>query len=329
MTQVSILTPTYNQETYVGHCIESVLAQTFPDWEMLIVDDCSTDGTREVVGRYRDERLRLIRQPHRGIWKLRETYAQALNLARGSLIAILDGDDFWPSNKLEIQRGAFGDPDVVLSYGSYTLCDRKGTEIAKRRTPARLCGNVSGDLPITSILRNGFLPYSVTVMVRKETLGMIGGFVQPEYLPLVDLPTWLNITCGRRCVGFAEILGHYRVHGESVCRTFPSQIDEGHMRYGEEFLDRAWRSMGLSPGEWQRFRRELAAHYSHRRGFRRLQTREWGEAIRYFGRAMRLGGFRRRLKAGARLGQAIGEMIWFSCVRNALWRFQNGPSGDR
>ncbi len=329
MMRVSILTPTYNQEPYVGQCIESVLAQTFADWEMLIVDDCSTDGTCEVVERYRDERIRLIRQPHRGIWKLRETYAQALSVARGSLIAILDGDDFWPARKLELQTDAFHRQDVVLSYGSYSLCDRGGAEVGRGPTPAEMCGECSGNLVIRQMLKNEFIPYSVTVMLRKEALDAIGGFLQPEYLPLVDIPTWLNVICGARCVGFEDILGCYRVHGGSVCRTFSPQIDEGHMRYGEEFLDRAWPAMGLTEAEWQKLRRELGARYNHRRGYRRMQTGEWAEAICFFGRAMRLGDLRRRLKAGTRLAQALGGMIRFGGVRGSHRQIQNDSAGKK
>jgi glycosyltransferase involved in cell wall biosynthesis len=305
VTQVSILTATFNQEPYVGQCIESVLSQTFPDWEMLIVDDCSTDATCEVAEGYRDDRIHLIRQPHKGIWKLGETYAQALSVARGPLIAILDGDDFWPPNKLEMQRKAFKQNDVVLSYGSYLLCDRKGKAFFRGQVPAKLCGSVNGNLLIQNMLENVFLPYSVTVMVRKEALDKIGGFVHPAYLPLVDYPTWLNVICGAKCVGLQEVLGYYRVHTESVCRTYPAQIDEGQMRYGEEFLGFAWSSMGLSSDEWRKLRRDLDARYNHRRAFREMQMGNCRNAVRLFGRAMVTGGPGRQIKSGLRMVQAI------------------------
>jgi len=305
VTQVSILTATYNQGPYVGQCIESVLSQTFPDWEMLIVDDCSTDDTCEVVERYRDDRIHLIRQPHKGIWKLGETYAQALSVARGSLVAILDGDDFWPLNRLEIQRKAFKQNEVVLSYGSYLLCDRKGGEYFRGLIPVKMRGSVNGNLLIQNMLKNDFLPYSVTVMVRKEALDRIGGFVHPAYLPLVDYPTWLNVICGAKCVGFQEVLGCYRVHTESVCRTYSPQIDEGQMRYGEEFLDFAWSSMGLSWDEWRRLRRDLDARHNHRRAFREMQMGNCRKAVRLFGRAMAAGSPRRQIKSGFRMVQAI------------------------
>jgi len=97
---VSIITPTYNHAEFIGACIESVLAQTYPYWEMIIIDDGSTDDTGEVVARYEDDRIRYIRQPNMGVERLTETYNKALSLARGEYIAILEGDDYWPDYKL-------------------------------------------------------------------------------------------------------------------------------------------------------------------------------------------------------------------------------------
>src|SRR5688572_10419542 len=97
---VTILSPTFNQERYVSQCIESALAQTYPHWEQIFVDDGSTDATREVIASYRDPRIRLIALPHRGLGALAESYNEALAVARGSLVGILEGDDAWPADKL-------------------------------------------------------------------------------------------------------------------------------------------------------------------------------------------------------------------------------------
>ncbi len=74
---ISIITPTYNHENFIGECIESVLAQTYPHWEQIIIDDGSTDRTGEIVAQYNDERIKYIRQDNIGIWRLRETYNRA------------------------------------------------------------------------------------------------------------------------------------------------------------------------------------------------------------------------------------------------------------
>ncbi|MDM7940633.1 MAG: glycosyltransferase, partial [Methanothrix sp.] len=78
---VSIITPTYNHERYIAECIDSVLAQSYPYWEQIIIDDGSSDGTQDVISLYKDKRIKYIRQENKGIWRLGETYNKALQLA--------------------------------------------------------------------------------------------------------------------------------------------------------------------------------------------------------------------------------------------------------
>src|SRR5215472_13719208 len=114
---VSIITPTFNHEGYIGPCVESVLKQSFQDWEQIIIDDGSTDRTRDVVHRYSDQRIRYVYQENQGINALPHTYNRALGLCSGAFIAILEGDDLWPAHKLAHLTPAFDDPRVVLAYG--------------------------------------------------------------------------------------------------------------------------------------------------------------------------------------------------------------------
>src|SRR5688500_11247566 len=105
--RVTVITPVYNAERYLGACIDSVLAQTFGDWEQIIVDDGSSDGTEAVARSYTDARIRYLRLPHRGLSALAESYNTALREARGGVIAILEGDDVWEPHKLERQVPLF------------------------------------------------------------------------------------------------------------------------------------------------------------------------------------------------------------------------------
>jgi len=100
MKMVSIITPTFNHEAYISDCIESVLAQTYPNWEMIIVDDGSTDRNLEVMSRFKDDRIRVFPMEHVGLAHLDDTYNFALEQANGELVAILEGDDYWTANKL-------------------------------------------------------------------------------------------------------------------------------------------------------------------------------------------------------------------------------------
>ena len=132
---VTVITPTYNHASYIGRCLESVLAQTEPRWEQIVVDDGSTDGTAAIIGRFADPRIRHVSQRHRGIAGLGDVYNLALGMARGDYVAVLEGDDFWPRDKLERQLPAFEDPEVVLSWGLATETDPTGE--ARRVHPAR------------------------------------------------------------------------------------------------------------------------------------------------------------------------------------------------
>ncbi|HRK22833.1 MAG TPA: glycosyltransferase family A protein, partial [Fimbriimonadaceae bacterium] len=114
---VSILTPTYRHAAFIESTIASVQAQTFEDWEMLVLDDGSDDGTADLAEAIGDPRVRVFREPHRGIERLEETYNRGLAEARGDLVAILEGDDLWPAEKIAIQVPDFDDPSVVLSAG--------------------------------------------------------------------------------------------------------------------------------------------------------------------------------------------------------------------
>src|SRR5205807_2129138 len=80
---VSVITLTYNQEAFLPECIESVLAQTMPSWEQVIIDDESPDGTPRVLAGYSDPRIRVIRQEHQGVERLPQTYQKALSMCRG------------------------------------------------------------------------------------------------------------------------------------------------------------------------------------------------------------------------------------------------------
>lgn len=117
--KISIITPTFNHEKYITECIESVVRQTYPNWEMIIIDDGSTDGTPDIIKRYNDSRIIYIRKDHKGIDNLVDSYNRALKISNGEFILILEGDDYIPANRLEIQLLTFKDRKVVFSHGKY------------------------------------------------------------------------------------------------------------------------------------------------------------------------------------------------------------------
>ena len=132
---VSIITPTYNHEKYISDCIQSVINQTYKNWEMIIIDDCSTDRTSSLIRKYAmtEKRIKIIsHKTNWGITKLNKSYNQALRKSKGKFIAILEGDDFWPVIKLQEQIKSFKDKKVVLSYGNWAMVNQSGRVVYTR-----------------------------------------------------------------------------------------------------------------------------------------------------------------------------------------------------
>jgi glycosyltransferase involved in cell wall biosynthesis len=213
---VMIVTPTYQHERFIAACIESVLSQTQKDWELVVVDDGSTDATTDIVQGFVDPRIKLMRRTHGGLAKLGQSYGIALDASRAPLVAVLEGDDAWPPDKLERQLADFEDSQVVLSYGAAALIDEFGCRYAV--VGARHRSAERENRPVGSIVRplamTNFI-IAPTVVVRRSALDLIGGFRQPPDIAFVDHPTWLRL---------AE-LGEFRYHPQVVgyWRRHPAQ----------------------------------------------------------------------------------------------------------
>lgn len=258
---VSVITPCYNQEQYISRCIESVLAQSYPHWEQIIVDDGSSDGTADVVQGYDDPRIRYVRLPHRGLSALAETYNTALAAARGELVAILEGDDLWPTGKLEAQVSLFRDESTFLSWGRGELIDENGAPCGERASILTTRERVyfSSREVFRRLTRNNFLTPTVTVMVRRAALDRIGGFKQTGSSLFVDLPTWLwtaATTSGRACY-LNEILGNYRVYPRQTSQQHKGRMDREHLHVVME-IEHALPASTLEEAGWDSGLRERA-----------------------------------------------------------------------
>jgi glycosyltransferase involved in cell wall biosynthesis len=233
---VSIITPTYNHEQFIVECIESVQNQTYENWEMIIIDDGSIDRTQEIVGQYKDLRITYIRKNHRGIGYLGENYNHGLERAKGEFILILEGDDYIPSNRIELQLPSFEDKEVVLSHGKYAYVFDEKTVVY----PNPFRRSVLTNEPVGSGLKiflQGFNPIGTqSVMIRRSALLEVGGFTQPPYLPLVDYPTWMKLALKGTFQFIPVILGFWRRHPRSVTINRNEQIFEGFIQYCDEFV---------------------------------------------------------------------------------------------
>ena len=234
---MSILTPTFNHEKYIAECIESVLNQTVKEWEMIIIDDGSNDNTPDIIRRYNDPRIIYMRREHKGIDFLGDNYNHALKISRGEFILILEGDDYIPPKRLEIQLPSFNDKEVVLSHGKCAhVCNGKSVVF-----PTLFKKNILNNQPFGEAFKaflSGFNPIGTqSVMIRKSALLEIGGFTQPSYLPLVDYPTWMKLVLNGSFEFIPEILGYWRRHPLSITMNRNEEIFEGFLRYCDEFVE--------------------------------------------------------------------------------------------
>lgn len=290
---VSVITPTYNHSAVIAECIESVLKQTYSNWELIIVDDGSTDGTRDVVRRFSDPRIRLLAQENKGVWRLSETYNAALEVARGDIVALLEGDDFWPEEKLAVQVPDFDDEEVVLSSG-FTAIFQEGR--VQGRTPARLPeAEYALNRPVGRAALflmqpdNLTFTFPVSTVLRASALRRIGGFQQPSYLPLVDLPTFLRLSVEGEFRFHDQVLGYWRRHGASVTQHNLSSILENAYRYAFEFLSRHRDKVSATDQELDELERawdELACMRCVLRGRLLASQKQWSLASKAFSEAL-------------------------------------------
>jgi glycosyltransferase involved in cell wall biosynthesis len=215
---ISIITPVFNQRLYIEHTIRSVLGQTCREWEWILLDDGSTDGTGEIIRDFSDSRIRYVCQEHAGLANLTKTYNRALSMCTGDFIAMLDHDDYWPAYKLDLQIKKFADPAVVLSYGVCCVVNQKGKEICHTvfpESPGAAFNNPIGSaFEELLFVRYSFILNS-TVMLRRSAMKTIGGFVEAEGL-YHDFPTWVRLSLEGKFSPVPLCIGFHRKHPSAV-----------------------------------------------------------------------------------------------------------------
>lgn len=195
---VSIIMPSFNTGQYIAESIESVLAQSYKYWELIIVDDCSGDNTEEVVKNYLlDDRIYYLKnESNRGAAFSRNA---ALRKATGKWIAFLDSDDLWMPQKLENQIRFMEEHTYDFSYTNYEEIDAEGN-----RTGIR----VTGPKRITKTgMRNYCWPGCLTVMFNADRVGLLQ---ISDIKKNNDYAMWLKVSDKADCFLLDECLGQYR-----------------------------------------------------------------------------------------------------------------------
>lgn len=207
---VSVVTPSYNAEKFVAETIQSVQDQLFKNWEMIVVDDASTDQTVEIVKKAMaaDDRISLLINENNIGQGL--TRNRAIEVARGRYIAFLDSDDLWGPNKLEKQLAILNSTGAAMTHTSYAYIDVNGQAIKEP-------------------LRVSTLPIGYNDLLKRTEIGCLTAVydtnvVGKKYMP--DLPRsqdyalWLSILReGHVSVPINEVLAFYRIHDNNISKN--------------------------------------------------------------------------------------------------------------
>lgn len=227
---VSVVITNYNYAQFLPEALDSALAQTYENIEVLVVDDGSSDGSDEILRRY-ESRVGVIHQKNQGVAAARN---RGIAEAKGSLVAFLDSDDVWLPEKLSAQIACLGDDDVGMVYTGLRYVDRDGASLGTMLTGSR--GRVLEELVL---LRGPGVPASgSSALIRRSTLDSVGVFDE-SLSTSADWDMWRRIACHYSIEVVPEPLVHYRQH-EGAMHTNTSVLERDMLRAFEStFADPA------------------------------------------------------------------------------------------
>jgi len=198
---VSIITPSYNSSRFIVETIESVLAQTYTNWELLITDDCSKDNSVDIINSYveKDDRIKLFSLTKNvGAAAARN---MSLSEAKGRYIAFLDSDDIWEPHKLATQISFMKTNNYAFTFSAYNIMDNNGRLTGKKIS-------VPSKITYEQYLKNTIIGCLTVIIDREET----GNFSMPLIKSSHDMALWLLIMKrGFQAYALNEVLATYRL----------------------------------------------------------------------------------------------------------------------
>ncbi|WP_448560767.1 glycosyltransferase family 2 protein [Trichothermofontia sp.] len=231
---VSVAMSVYNAEPYLATAIESILNQTFQDFEFIIIDDGSTDHSLRTLQKYaaKDNRIRLTSRENRGIPQTRN---EILAQSQGEFIAVMDADDIALPDRFEKQVNFLRNHDqCVWVGGAFSLIDEKNRLITTIRM-------AEDNETIQHILKEGHTSFlHPTAMIRKSAMCQVGGY-DVRFATGSDLDLWLKLSEIGEIFNLAETVLKYRIHTRSISYAHQQQ----QWQNAEIIFDHAWQRRGL------------------------------------------------------------------------------------
>lgn len=250
---VSVIIPNYNYASYVGEAIDSVLAQEYPNIEIIVVDDGSSDDSRAVIESY-GERAKGIFQQNQGVSATRNNGVASCN---GEFIAFLDADDAWMPTKLSRQMERFADANVGLVHVGVATIDGSGAVVGENL--AGMEGCVANDL---LLLRPVILGGGSGVVIRRRIFDDIGGF-DTRLSTSADWELYYRIAARCEVAFVAEALVRYRFHGSNMHNNIAAMEHDVRIGFEKAFADKSADVQAIKSEAVGSFHTMLAGSYFH------------------------------------------------------------------
>lgn len=272
---VSVVIAAYNAAKWIGETLQSVLAQEFTDFEVIVIDDGSTDDTASVVATY-GERVQYIQKPNGGQGSARN---MGLRCARGEYIAFVDADDLWTKEKLRLQLDLLNKTGLAWAYSDAFAFDDKSGKILYKFS--KLYRQFAGDILVPLFL-NVFLP-SPTLVIRRSIFEHVGYYDEAQSMRnREDWDIWLRIAASYPVCLVSQPLAYYRVHSASMTGGEDPLIKlKGHLIV----IDKA---VAREPLRLVPFKKQAVANRYVGAGRILARNGKRTEAQRMFARAIRL-----------------------------------------
>jgi glycosyltransferase involved in cell wall biosynthesis len=273
--RVSVVIPAYNQAEYLGDAIQSVLSQTYQDFEIIVIDDGSTDKTPLVANEF-SENVCYIRQENKGLAGARNTGIQN---AKGTYIALIDSDDIWLPIFLQKMMALVADvPDAIVYYCSARYIDAKGNEL-----PQIVASKfVPDETMYETLVKANFIIPSTVVMLRSAVLA--AGLFDDSFRACEDWDLWLRLAPTCHFTSIRDCLVNYRLHGSSLSAD-PSKMQQAVKAVIEKHFGPDDEDMG----KWPNMKRmAYGGVYRYHAWTSVLKQKNWDDCAQYTKKALRV-----------------------------------------
>ena len=302
---VTVIVPTFNRAHYLPEALHSIFTQTFTDYELVVVDDGSTDDTAAVLRRFADARLHVLRQKHKGISAAMNA---GLRAARGNYIARLDSDDLWLPDLLATETAVLeAHPEVGVVYGKAQAMAADGsTREHYLGLPLRYPHDALLSLAWTDSTCN-------VALLARHVCFTTAGLYDEGLETHEDWDMWLRVARDHRFLFLNQILARVREHEHSITSpSLPTFVE--HIERRVQVIDKLYARTDL-PSQLYTFKPHAYRNVYTEIGIFLFNTGHRGRALRMFQRA---------ITAGGNPLIAFARILWFSLITQQLKRYGAG-----